>query len=98
LTNVACHARASQVSIILNQHSGDISLTIEDDGVGFNVPQVLAERVGQRKYGLFGIQERVMVLGGSSQIESSPGQGTTIYVKIPGEAFKHGQNHGVISR
>lgn len=97
LTNVARHARADQVSIILNQHAEDIHLTIEDDGVGFDVEQVMAQRAEQRKYGLFGIQERIMVFGGSSQIESAPGQGTTIYVRIPGEALKHGKDNGSLS-
>ena len=97
LTNVARHARAGQVSIILNERAGDIHLTIEDDGVGFDVRQVMAGRAEQRKYGLFGIQERIMVFGGSSQIESSPGQGTTIYVKIPGEALRYGKDHGSLS-
>ncbi|KGK91819.1 hypothetical protein DP73_01285 [Desulfosporosinus sp. HMP52] len=88
LTNVARHAQASQVSIVLmlNSHLGDINLTIEDNGIGFNVPEVMANRVKNRKFGLFGIQERVIAFGGTSQIESSPGQGTTIYVKVPGSA------------
>lgn len=85
LTNTARHAQASQISIILNVFAGNINLTIEDNGVGFDVAKVLAERAENRKYGLFGIQERVLALGGSSQIESAPGQGTTIYVKIPRE-------------
>ncbi|MHB1654564.1 MAG: histidine kinase [Desulfitobacteriaceae bacterium] len=86
LTNVARHAKASQVSIILNTHLGDINLTLEDNGIGFNVPEVMAKRVENRKFGLFGIQERVMAFGGTSQIESAPDQGTTIYIKVPGSA------------
>lgn len=86
LTNVARHAKASQISVILNTHLGDINLTLEDNGIGFNVPEVMAKRVENRKFGLFGIQERVMAFGGTSQIESAPGQGTTIYIKVPGSA------------
>ncbi len=86
LTNVARHAKASQVSIVLNSHLGDINLTIEDNGIGFNVPEIMAKRVENHKFGLFGIQERVMAFGGTSQIESAPGQGTTIYIKVPGSA------------
>ncbi|WP_206812959.1 sensor histidine kinase [Paradesulfitobacterium ferrireducens] len=86
LTNVVRHAKASQVSIVLNSYQEDINLTIEDNGIGFNVPEVMAKRVENRKFGLFGIQERVMAFGGTSQIESAPGQGTTIYVKVPGGA------------
>lgn len=86
LTNVARHAKANQVSIILNTHLGDINLTLEDNGIGFDVPEVMAKRVKNRKFGLFGIQERVMAFGGTSQIESAPGQGATIYIKVPGSA------------
>jgi len=83
LTNIARHAQAKQVSIVLTYNLGEVNLTIEDNGKGFNVPEVLAQRVANRKFGLFGIQERVVVLGGSFQIESALGQGTTIYVKVP---------------
>ena len=83
LTNIARHAQANQVSIVLTYNLGEVNLTIEDNGKGFNVPEVLEQRVANRKFGLFGIQERVVVLGGSFQIESALGQGTTIYVKVP---------------
>ena len=83
LTNIARHARAQQVSIVLTNYLDEINLTIEDNGIGFNVTEVLAKRVANRKFGIFGIQERVVVMGGSFQIESALDQGTTIYVKVP---------------
>ncbi|TGE37530.1 HAMP domain-containing protein [Desulfosporosinus fructosivorans] len=83
LTNIARHAQAQQVSIVLTNYLGEVNLTIEDNGQGFNVTEELAKRVANRKFGLFGIQERVAVIGGSFQIESALAQGTTIYVKVP---------------
>ncbi len=79
LTNVALHAQASRVDILLNRRNGCLVMTIEDNGVGFK-PNVL-ENVN--RLGLFGMRERVEMLGGKLLIESSPGRGTTISVEVP---------------
>ena len=79
LTNVALHAQASRVDILFNRRNGCLVLTIEDNGVGFN-PNLLAN---ENRLGLFGMRERVEMLGGSLVIESSPGKGTTISVEVP---------------
>ncbi|BAW02501.1 integral membrane sensor signal transduction histidine kinase [Thermus thermophilus] len=76
LTNVARHARAQEVSVVLRREEGGVSLVVEDDGQGFS-PRV---RPG---LGLLGIRERVELLGGSFQVESLEGQGTTLYVRLP---------------
>jgi signal transduction histidine kinase len=79
LTNVALHAHASQVDVLLNRRNSSIVLTVEDNGIGFN-PNLIAD--GNR-LGLFGMRERVDMLGGSFVIESSPGKGTTVVVEVP---------------
>ena len=79
LTNVALHAQASRVDILLNWRNGCLVMTIEDNGVGFN-PNELAN---VNRLGLFGMRERVEMLGGNLLIESSPGRGTTISVEVP---------------
>jgi len=56
-----------------------IILTIEDDGIGFE-PAMAQDT---EHLGIFGIQERVEMLGGSLNIESQPNQGTTIYIEVP---------------
>ncbi len=81
LTNVALHARASRVDILLNWRNGCLVMTIEDNGVGFN-PNILAN---EDRLGLFGMRERVEMLGGNLIIESSPGRGTTISVEVPND-------------
>ena len=86
LTNVARHAQARHVSVVLSVNDAEQTLVIEDDGVGFDVEKILNHRAEQGNLGLFGIQERIRLVGGSCQIESTPGQGTALYVRIPREA------------
>lgn len=79
LTNVILHARATEVDVLLSQRNGKLIALIEDDGVGFT-PDKVAE---QSHLGLFGMRERVEMLGGSLTIESSVGKGTTILAEVP---------------
>jgi signal transduction histidine kinase len=79
LTNVALHAQASQVDILLNRRGAGLVMTIEDNGIGFN-PSPLAD---ENRLGLFGMRERIEMLGGTFLLESSPGKGTTISVEAP---------------
>jgi PAS domain S-box-containing protein len=87
LNNVCKHAKAGFVSVLLDAPDGNLSLIIEDDGVGFvpkKQPNVTDE---DRGLGLVGMKERAELLGGSFEIETSPGNGTTIFVRVPaGEA------------
>lgn len=79
LTNVILHARASKVDLLISQRKGKLNVLIEDDGVGF-APDNIVE---QTHLGLFGMRERVEMLGGCMVIESTPGKGTTISVEVP---------------
>mgnify|MGYP005845653881 CR=1 FL=1 len=79
LTNVARHAQARSVSVLVERRSNDIVAVIEDDGQGFEPGE--AHRGG--RLGLLGIRERAELLGGSLTIESSPGQGTSLFVRLP---------------
>ncbi|GGY22342.1 PAS domain-containing sensor histidine kinase [Paludibacterium paludis] len=81
LTNVLRHAQASMVSIGLRSERGRLTLSIADDGKGFD-PEAHSP---ERSFGLVGIRERVLLLGGSLSIESQPGQGTVLSVSIPVE-------------
>jgi len=82
LTNVAKHALANRVSILLERHDSHIQLVVEDNGVGF---QTIAPENGlsPTQLGLYGMKERVDRLDGTIDIESSVGHGTTIHVRIP---------------
>jgi two-component system, NarL family, sensor histidine kinase DevS len=76
LTNVAKHAEARTVSVLLTGENGRVALVIEDDGRGFD-PEDPAEG-----FGLQGMRERVALLGGSLRVESRGGVGTTLAVEV----------------
>jgi PAS domain S-box-containing protein len=78
LTNVAKHANASVVDIILERRGNNVQLVIEDDGKGF-APST--EQSGQG-FGLLGMRERAALVGAGLEIESTPGTGTTILVRM----------------
>lgn len=77
LTNVAKHAAATSVGVLVRRPAGVVSLVVEDDGVGFD-PGAATDRLG-----LLGMRERVDLVGGELEIEAEPGHGTTILVTIP---------------
>lgn len=82
LTNILKHAQANAVSVILEQREGNVSLIIEDDGNGFDVPHVWGAPLKDRGLGLLGMRERVVLAGGSLHVESTPGVGTTVFVRF----------------
>jgi signal transduction histidine kinase len=81
LTNAAKHARASRVSVGLDSDDGVVRLRVRDDGAGFD-PALSARLVQEGHFGLAGMRERVEMVGGRLQIDSSPGHGTTIAVEL----------------
>ena len=84
LTNVAKHAYPGNVSVLL-EHCGQTVLAIvEDDGRGFDVAQMMNSEM-REKLGLYGMQERAVLIGGKLTIESQPGMGTTVFVEAPVE-------------
>ncbi|KKM09492.1 hypothetical protein SY88_17905 [Clostridiales bacterium PH28_bin88] len=83
LTNIARHAEADNVSVIFERQADALVAIIEDDGKGFEVEKVLSSPSKDKKLGLFGMQERANLIGGTLTIESEPGSGTTIYVSVP---------------
>ena len=79
LTNVVLHAQASRVDVLLSQRSNHVVAIIEDNGVGF----IPTSPTFEEHLGLFGMRERVEMLGGKFTLESSPGKGTTVNVEVP---------------
>lgn len=78
LTNVMRHAQAHTVEVGLRVDQGMLCLSISDDGCGF-VP----DAARTTSFGLVGMRERVLMLGGSLALRSAPGEGTTLSVRIP---------------
>jgi len=84
LTNVFKHARATRVSILLEDNRNRAALIIEDDGRGFRVEQLSKDGAdAQGHFGLIAMRERAALAGGALEIESTPGSGTTVFVRIP---------------
>ena len=83
LTNVLKHAQAHRVSVLLERRGDQALAIVEDDGSGFDVEAVTNAPDAQRRLGLLGMQERVALVGGTLMIESTPGAGTTVFVRIP---------------
>jgi len=81
ITNIIKHAKASHASVVLLRQLHEVTMLVEDNGQGFN-PAVAQEK-GDQCLGLIGMKERVNLLGGGFVIESAPGEGTTIRVRIP---------------
>jgi signal transduction histidine kinase len=77
LSNVARHARARQVDVTMTTPDGVIEVALRDDGVGFDLEKL---RSG---LGLMGMGERAELVGGSVDIESVPGVGTTVRARFP---------------
>ena len=91
LTNVAKHARAANVEIILERRADNVLLIIEDDGVGFD-PAAAEDHA--RGFGLLGMQERAGLVGAMLEIESSAGNGTTVLVRMAaGVRAGHAPDH-----
>jgi DNA-binding NarL/FixJ family response regulator/signal transduction histidine kinase len=84
LNNALRHSQASRVRVGLLYETEAVTLRIEDDGVGFDTAQPMAPN-RQGGYGLFGMKERARALGGELEIESTPGWGTRIAVRLPYE-------------
>jgi PAS domain S-box-containing protein len=93
LTNVAKHARAKNVDVILERRSDSVLLIVEDDGVGFEPPAADSGRSAQG-FGLLGMQERAALVGASLQIESAAGKGTTVFVRMNAAPRSSPSDHG----
>ena len=79
LTNVARHANATEVNVRLAQENGDLILEVRDNGRGIDGEQLSADR----SLGILGMRERALLVGGELTISGSPGQGTTVTIRIP---------------
>jgi signal transduction histidine kinase len=77
LTNVARHAEASSVEVVIDEMEDGIRLSVTDDGKGFAAP------TGKKTFGVLGMRERVAILGGNLDIDSQPGAGTRITGWLP---------------
>ena len=80
---MAKHACANQVCVALRHNAETVSLSVEDDGQGFDEQARLSVSGWPTGIGLLGMQERLKSLSGRLEIESRPGQGTRLVAYIP---------------
>jgi PAS domain S-box-containing protein len=83
LTNVAKHAAAKHVNVILKATASEASMVVEDDGCGLDAQIVFETAARTNRLGLRGMRERVQVFGGTLEIESAAEKGTALFVRIP---------------
>jgi signal transduction histidine kinase len=83
LNNVTRHAQASQAWVEVRFEPTQLVLSVRDDGVGFEAPDLPDALARRGHFGLMGIQERALLYGGQLTLRSAPGQGTAVVVRLP---------------
>jgi len=83
LSNIRQHSGAQNVEISLSRDGSNFTLRIMDDGKGFDVSQIKSIEEGGRGAGLFSMNERMLLLGGTCTVESKPGHGTVAVARVP---------------
>lgn len=82
LTNVSRHAAAQHVWVTIQEDDAVVRATVRDDGQGFD-PERVAAAGPERRLGLFGMQERMALVGGRLTIVAAPGRGTSVMAEVP---------------
>ncbi len=85
LANVARHARATRVAVIIHKKADTVVMSIRDDGCGFQL-EGGSRRKQTHRLGLLGMKERLEMVGGSLSLTSTLGKGTTVAARVPGSA------------
>lgn len=83
LNNVAKHASATSVTVLLERSDDTLVLIVEDDGKGFDPKTVGTNRESGKGLGLAGMRERATLLAGDFEIETGTNKGTTVFVRVP---------------
>jgi signal transduction histidine kinase len=97
--NIAQHSKSKNATIVLEYQPDELLLRITDDGCGFDVSGITDVEESGRGRGLFSMRERVGLLGGTSGVESNPGQGTNVWAAVPiGQDVEYGEDKSTGSR
>ena len=83
LRNVWRHSQASTATITVDFGDNKIKITVQDDGKGFQLPTRLGDLAIAGKLGLAGMYERVQLLGGTLELQSTLDKGTTLIAEVP---------------
>jgi light-regulated signal transduction histidine kinase (bacteriophytochrome) len=80
ITNIARHSEATRAAVLLEANEKEVSMIVEDDGRGFSANEATP---GDKRLGLLGIRERLSLVSGTLEVESAPGHGCTLYIRVP---------------
>lgn len=83
INNALKYAKAQHIWVRLKQSIDALEVTVQDDGRGFDLKRVLASYEQRGSFGLLNIEERAKLIGGISELQSAPGEGTTVRVVVP---------------
>lgn len=83
LTNVARHSGSRKASILVKFAERSLTAVLEDNGVGFDLKEIRTGQAKKSRLGLYGMEERIALVGGAFTIETAPGAGTHIYIEVP---------------
>jgi PAS domain S-box-containing protein len=83
LTNITRYAQARNVEVALDREEDQLVLTVRDNGVGFDLEAARARAVAGGSLGVLGMQERAMLIGGTLDIRTRPGEGCTVQMRCP---------------
>jgi signal transduction histidine kinase len=81
--NIVKHSQAKQAEVIFEFKEGDLTVSVRDNGVGFDVSKITDIEENGRGRGLFSMRERIGSLNGTGGVESIPGLGTTVWARVP---------------
>jgi len=84
LSNIRRHAQAPEASVVIDFTKDRVRVTISDNGQGFELVGRVDDLPRSGKLGLVGMRERARLLGGTLELKSTPGKGTTLIVEVPG--------------
>ena len=83
LTNVIKHAKADTITVEVQTTANEIHISVQDNGVGFDVADIGGNGKAQGRFGLFSITESMVDMGGRLEIDSAPGQGCRAVLRMP---------------
>ena len=83
ITNIARHADATRIAVLLQAREQEVSMIVEDNGRGFSSNDAEPLDKPSKRLGLLGIRERLSLVSGTLEVESAPGQGCTLYIRVP---------------
>ena len=87
INNIQRHARARSGTVVLRFEEDHLVIQVQDDGAGFQPPERLGAYVSESKLGVIGMEQRVVSVGGTMELDSNPGRGTAIRASIPYNAL-----------